>query len=67
MIKRQMKGVPEDQQEQIMAIVEKNPDIFMKIAHDIQEKVKGGMSQQDALAVVMKANEEELKKIVPGK
>lgn len=62
-----MKNVPEDQQEQIMSMVEKNPDFFMKIAHDIQEKVKGGMSQQDALASVMKANEEELKKIVPGK
>lgn len=63
MVKRQMKGVPEDQQEQIIAMVEKNPDFFMKIANDINEKVKGGMSQQDAMVAVMKANESELRKI----
>lgn len=62
MIKRQMKGVPEDQQEQIMTMVEKNPDLFMKIAHDVQEKVKGGMNQQQAMMMVMKANEAELRK-----
>lgn len=63
MVKRQMKGVPEDQQEQIIAMVEKNPDFFMKIANDISERVKGGMSQQDAMMAVMKANEAELRKI----
>ncbi len=63
MIKRQMKGVPEDQQEQIIAMVEKHPDFFMKIAHDIEERVKGGMTQQNAMLAVMKANEAELRMI----
>lgn len=63
MIKRQMKGVPEEQQEQIITMVENNPDFFMKIAHDIEEKVKGGMTQQNAMMAVMKANEAELRKI----
>jgi hypothetical protein len=34
MLKKQMKGVPEEQQEKIFAMVEKNPDFFMKIAKE---------------------------------
>jgi hypothetical protein len=64
LLKRQMKGIPEDQQNMILGIVEKNPDFFMKIANDIKEKVNGGMKQGDAVAAVMKANEVELKKIM---
>ena len=63
MIKRQMKDVPQAEQDRVLAIVENNPDLFMKIAHDVQEKVKGGMSQQQAMMMVMKANETELRKI----
>lgn len=41
MLKRQMKNVPAEQQEQIFAMIEKNPDFFMKIAEEAQEKIKG--------------------------
>jgi hypothetical protein len=61
MMKKQLKGVPEDQQNMILGIIEKNPDLFMKIAHDVQERVKGGMSQNDAMMAVMKLHEGELK------
>lgn len=61
MLKKQMKNVPEEQQEQIFAMIEKNPDFFMKIAQEAQEKIKGGMSQQDAMMKVMEAHKEELK------
>ena len=64
LLKRQMKGVPQDQQDMILGIIEKNPDFFMKIANDVKEKINGGMKQSDALAAVMKANEVELKKII---
>ena len=62
-VKRQLKHLPEGEQERILSVVEKNPDFFMKIAHDVQEKVRGGMNQQDAMATVMKANENELRKV----
>ena len=42
MLKKQMKGVPPEQQEQILAMIEKNPDFFMKVAQEAQEKIKGG-------------------------
>lgn len=66
MLKKQMKNVPEEQQEQIFAMIEKNPDFFMKIAQEAQEKIKGGMSQQDAMMKVMEAHKEELKEAMGG-
>jgi len=64
MLKKQMKGIPEDQQEFFISLIEKHPDFFMKIAQEAQEKIKGGMPQQDAMMAVMKAHEEELKGMV---
>ncbi len=64
MLKKQMKNVPVEQQEQIFAMIEKNPDFFMKIAEEAQEKIKGGMSQQDAMMAVMKAHESELRAVM---
>lgn len=57
-------GVPEDQVEKVLAIVEKNPELFKKIAAEIQEKMKSGMDQQAAAMAVMQAHQEELKKIL---
>ena len=64
MLKKQMKGVPEEQQEKIFAMVEKNPDFFMKIAKEVQDKMGNGMSQQDATMAVMRSHEEELKSVM---
>jgi len=64
MLKKQMKDVPAEQQEQIFAMIEKNPEFFMKVAQEAQEKIKGGMSQQDAMMAVMKSHEEELRKVM---
>jgi cysteinyl-tRNA synthetase len=58
MLKKQMKGVPEEQQEKIFAMVEKNPDFFMKIAKEVQDKMSNGMSQQDATMAVMREGKE---------
>jgi hypothetical protein len=57
-------GVPEAQIEMFITMIEKNPEFFKTIATEIQEKVKGGMSQIDAGMEVMKKHEEELKKLV---
>ena len=66
MLRRQMKGVPKEDQDRIIALVEKNPDFFTKIAHDVEEKVKGGMSQHDAMMSVMKVHQHELQKMLQG-
>ncbi len=64
MLKKQLKGVPEEEQNRIFAMIEKNPDFFMKIATEAQEKIKGGMSQQDAMMAVMRNHETELKDVM---
>lgn len=64
MLKKQLKGVPEEEQNRIFAMIEKNPDFFMKIATEAQEKIKGGMSQQDAMMAVMRKHETELKDVM---
>lgn len=58
------KGVPEAQIEMFVNMLEKNPELFKTIAKEVEEKVKGGMSQMDAGMEVMKKYEQELKKLV---
>lgn len=58
------KGVPEAQIDMFVTMMEKNPELFQNIAKEVQEKVKGGMSEQDASIEVMKKYETELKKLV---
>ena len=64
MLKKQLKNIPQAEQDRIFAMIEKNPDFFMKIAQEAQEKIKGGMAQQDAMMAVMKNHQEELQKVM---
>jgi hypothetical protein len=64
LLKSKLKDVPEEEQEKILAIVEKNPDIFMKIAGEIKEKTKSGEDQMAAVMETMKNHEDELKQIL---
>lgn len=57
-------SVPEAQIDMFIRMMEKNPELFKTIAKEIEEKVKGGMSQMDAGMQVIKRYEEELKKLV---
>lgn len=63
MLKSKLKDVPPEQIDTITAIVEKNPDFFMKIAGEIKKKTDSGMDQMQATMEVMKEHEDELKKI----
>jgi len=63
MIKSQMKGVPEAEQEKMLKIISENPELFQKIALEVQEKVKGGKDQMSAMMEVMPKYQDELKKI----
>jgi len=67
MIKSQLKGVPDAQIDHIIALVEKNPDLFKKIGDEIQAKVKAGRSQQAASMEVMRAHQAELQKVLGNK
>jgi len=57
-------GVPEDQIDMFVNMMEKNPELFKTIATEMQEKIKGGTSQMDAGMEVIKKYEADLKKIM---
>ncbi|MEN9647265.1 MAG: hypothetical protein RLY57_69 [Candidatus Parcubacteria bacterium] len=63
LIKSKMKDVPPEQQEMVMALVEKNPQLFMKIAQEIQEKVKSGKEQMAAAMEVMQKYQKEIAEV----
>jgi hypothetical protein len=60
MLKSKMQGIPEDQQEKLFGAIEKNPELFQKIATEVQEKMKGGMDQMAASMQVMQKYQKEL-------
>ncbi|MAZ56440.1 hypothetical protein CL653_01480 [bacterium] len=51
MLKSQMKDAPADQQEMILELVEKNPELFQKIAKEMQEELKTNGNNQMAAAM----------------
>lgn len=61
MLKKQ--GVPDEQVDMVLAMMEKDPELFKTIASEIQHKVKSGMDQNTASMEVMKKYESELKKL----
>jgi len=67
LLKRQLKGLPDDQIEMFITIIEKNPEMFKKIAEEIQVKVNLGMGQQDAAMKVMESHRTELEGILKNR
>jgi len=65
-MKRKMKDVPKEQQEMLMALVEKDPKFFENIAKEIKEKTKGGMDEQMASMQVMMKHKQKLQQIAQG-
>lgn len=68
MMKSQLKDVPEEEQEKLIQVVSKNPELFQKIAVEVQEKMKGGKDQMTAMLEVLGKYKEELQGLLgPGK
>lgn len=60
LLKKQLKGVPEDQQEKIMNLIQKDPEFFKVIGEKIQDEIKKGKGQMEATMSVMKEHREKL-------
>ena len=58
-----MKHVPKEQQEQLVQMIETNPELFQTIAKETQAKMKGGKDQMTAAMEVMQAHRAELEKL----
>ena len=59
-MKWKMKDVPPEQREQIMALVQKNPELFKKIGEEVEKLAKAGEPQMKATMEVMKKYRNEL-------
>ncbi len=64
LLKKQLKGMPEDQIEMIITAIEKNPAFFQTLAEKTKAKMDAGMSQQDAAMAVMAEHSDELRGIM---
>jgi len=60
MLKSQLKGLPESQQEKLIAMIEQNPDLFSNIAKEVKQKTKEGLDQMSATMVVMQKHQKEI-------
>ena len=64
LIQSKLKGVPQEQQDVILDALEKDPELFMRLAKEVETKTKSGMSQMDAAQKVFSAHQEELKRLL---
>ena len=63
--KWKLKDVPEGQREQILTLIEKNPELMQKIAEEIERRTKkGGEPQLKATMEVMKKYQNELRELL---
>ena len=58
------KGVPEEQVDMAVTMMEKDPELFKKIAEEIQQQMKAGKDQTQASMEVMQKYQDQLKKLV---
>lgn len=63
-MKWKMKDVPAAQRDQIMALVQKNPELFKKIGEEVERRTKGGEPQMKATMEVMKKYRTELSQLM---
>ncbi len=59
-----MAGVPKDQQEKMMELVTKNPELFQKMAVEVKAEMDKGKDQMAAVMEVGKKYQDELKKLM---
>lgn len=59
-------GMTDEQIEQLLEVVAKNPEFFKKIQDQVETKKKQGVSEQAAMMTVMRENQAELQNILSG-
>lgn len=64
MLKRQLAGMPEKEQERMLSMIEKNPELFQKMTLEIQGKIKEGRDQMSATLEVSQKYQSELKRVM---
>lgn len=58
-----LQGVPPEQIDMFIQMMEKDPELFKKIGEEVEVKIKGGMDKTKAGMEVMQKYQNELKKL----
>lgn len=64
MLANKMKDMPQAEQDKILGLLEKNPELFQKITLEVQEKMKTGKDQMSATMDVVNKYQTELKDLL---
>jgi hypothetical protein len=62
-VESKMKDIPAEEQEKVLQIMQKNPQLFQTIAQEVQSVVAGGKDQMSAMMDVMQKHKEELERL----
>ena len=60
----QTKNMPADQREMVMTMLEKDPELFMKINNEIKAEMKRGKNQLHAAMAVMPKYKAQIQKLM---
>ncbi len=63
-LESQLKNIPADQKEKIISAFEKDPELFKKIAFEIETEVKKGTDQMTAAARVAEKYKEDVQALM---
>ena len=63
-MKSQLKGLPQEQQDKLLAAMEKDPEFFENIAKQIKQKEKEGKGKMEASMQVMRENQDKLRRLM---
>jgi hypothetical protein len=67
LMEHQLKNAPTEQRELVMTMLEKDPQLFEKIAKEMQEEIKKGGNQMAAAMKVLPKYQKELQAIMGSK
>ena len=64
LLQSKLKGLPKEEQEKIITLVSKNPELFQEIALKIKAKTDAGADQMMATMTVMKEYKDRIQKLM---
>ena len=64
MLQAKLKDVPQAEQDKMMAVISKNPELFLKIGKEVEEKAKSGGDKMAVAMEVLKNYQDEIKKLI---
>lgn len=67
LLEKQLKDAPADQRDMIMTLMEKDPELFEKIAKEMQTEIKAGKDQMSAAMKVMPKYQAQIRTLMGDK